>query len=49
MAVALVTNVDADHLDHYGSEEAFIEAFVEFAAKASERVVISSDDAGGRP
>ncbi|WP_144750418.1 UDP-N-acetylmuramate--L-alanine ligase [Curtobacterium pusillum] len=48
VAVALVTNVDADHLDHYGSEEAFIEAFVEFAAKASERVVISSDDAGAK-
>ncbi len=44
VAVALVTNVDADHLDHYGSEEAFTEAFVDFAAKASERVVISSDD-----
>jgi UDP-N-acetylmuramate--alanine ligase len=47
-AIALVTNVDADHLDHYGSEEAFMDAFVEFTAKASERVVISSDDAGAQ-
>jgi UDP-N-acetylmuramate--alanine ligase len=45
-AVALITNVDADHLDHYGSLEAFDDAFVEFANKASEFVVISSDDAG---
>jgi UDP-N-acetylmuramate--alanine ligase len=45
-AVALVTNVDADHLDHYGSHEAFDEAFVEFTAKASELVVLSSDDPG---
>jgi UDP-N-acetylmuramate--alanine ligase len=45
-AIALITNVDADHLDHYGSEQAFIDAFVQFAGKASERVVISSDDAG---
>jgi UDP-N-acetylmuramate--alanine ligase len=45
-AVALITNVDADHLDHYGSLEAFDDAFVEFAQKASEFVVISSDDAG---
>jgi UDP-N-acetylmuramate--alanine ligase len=45
-SVALVTNVDADHLDHYGSHEAFDEAFVEFSAKASELVVVSSDDAG---
>ncbi|WP_167139781.1 UDP-N-acetylmuramate--L-alanine ligase [Diaminobutyricimonas sp. TR449] len=45
-AVALITNVDADHLDHYGSHEAFDEAFVRFAAAASELVVVSSDDAG---
>jgi UDP-N-acetylmuramate--alanine ligase len=45
-AVALITNVDADHLDHYGSHEAFDAAFVSFAAAASELVVVSSDDAG---
>ena len=43
-AVALVTNVDPDHLDHFGSEEAFEAAFVAFAEKARELVVISSDD-----
>ena len=43
-AVALITNVDPDHLDHYGSEEAFEAAFVEFAQKASELVVISRND-----
>ncbi|SEN46413.1 UDP-N-acetylmuramate--L-alanine ligase [Cryobacterium sp. TMT1-3] len=45
-AVALVTNVDPDHLDHYGSLEAFEAAFVEFSRKATELVVISSDDVG---
>jgi UDP-N-acetylmuramate--alanine ligase len=45
-AVALITNVDADHLDHYGSHDAFDAAFVEFASNASELVVASSDDAG---
>ncbi|MGV8876179.1 MAG: UDP-N-acetylmuramate--L-alanine ligase [Rhodoglobus sp.] len=45
-AIALITNVDADHLDHYGSHEAFDDAFVEFASRAAEAVVISSDDAG---
>jgi UDP-N-acetylmuramate--alanine ligase len=45
-AVALITNVDADHLDHYGSREAFDQAFVDFAQAASELVVISSDDPG---
>jgi UDP-N-acetylmuramate--alanine ligase len=47
-AVALVTNVDADHLDHYGSEEAFEQAFVDFAGAASELVVVSADDPGAR-
>jgi len=45
-AIALITNVDPDHLDHYGSEEAFHDAFVRFADAASEAVVISSDDPG---
>lgn len=45
-SVALITNVDPDHLDHYGSDEAFHEAFVTFANGASEAVVISSDDPG---
>ena len=45
-SVALITNVDPDHLDHYGSEEAFHDAFVRFADAATEAVVISSDDQG---
>ncbi|WP_395243321.1 UDP-N-acetylmuramate--L-alanine ligase [Agromyces sp. MMS24-K17] len=45
-SVALVTNVDPDHLDHYGLLEAFEQAFVDFADRARELVVISSDDPG---
>ncbi|GGD42241.1 UDP-N-acetylmuramate--L-alanine ligase [Microbacterium faecale] len=47
-SVALITNVDADHLDHYGSHEAFDDAFVAFADAAREAVVISADDPGAR-
>ncbi|GLJ61553.1 MULTISPECIES: UDP-N-acetylmuramate--L-alanine ligase [Microbacterium] len=47
-SVALITNVDADHLDHYGSHEAFDDAFVRFADEAREAVVISSDDPGAQ-
>ncbi|WP_029150763.1 UDP-N-acetylmuramate--L-alanine ligase [Microbacterium indicum] len=47
-SVALITNVDADHLDHYGTHEAFDDAFVTFADRAREAVVISSDDSGAR-
>lgn len=43
-AVALITNIDNDHLDHYGTTDAFEAAFIEFASRASEAVVISSDD-----
>ncbi|MEY4418153.1 MAG: hypothetical protein RIQ88_591 [Actinomycetota bacterium] len=45
-AVALITNVDPDHLDHYGSLENFEAEFARFANAASEFVVISSDDPG---
>lgn len=45
-SVALITNVDPDHLDHYGSLEAFEDAFVRFAQDASEFVAVSSDDVG---
>jgi len=47
-AVALITNVDPDHLDHYGTHEAFIDAFVAFAEGASETVVVSADDPGAQ-
>lgn len=45
-AIALITNVDADHLDHYGSEEAFEAEFGRFAQGAREFVAVSSDDPG---
>ena len=43
-AIALVTNIDTDHLDHYGSIDAFEAAFVQFTSGAREAVVISSDN-----
>jgi len=45
-AVALITNVDPDHLDHYGTLENFEAEFARFANNSSEFVVISSDDPG---
>lgn len=47
-AISLITNVDPDHLDHYGSIEAFHKVFADFANKSKEFVVISSDDPGAR-
>ena len=47
-AISLITNVDPDHLDHYGSIEAFHRVFADFANKSKEFVVISSDDPGAK-
>lgn len=47
-AIALITNVDPEHLDFYGSRENFMQAFVDFARGAREQVIISADDPGAR-
>lgn len=46
--VAVVTNVEPDHLDHYGSAEAFEDAFVAFAGRIRPggTLVACADDAG---
>ncbi|MBT0995834.1 UDP-N-acetylmuramate--L-alanine ligase [Cellulomonas sp. DKR-3] len=48
--VALVTNVEPDHLDHYGSREAFEGAFVAFAERVRDggTLVACADDEGAR-
>ena len=45
-AVALITNVDPDHLDHYGSLENFEKEFAKFANGATDFVAVSADDPG---
>lgn len=46
--VAVVTNVEADHLDHYGSESAYIAAFDSFADRVTGFLVVCADDEGAR-
>ena len=43
--VAVVNNVEADHLECYGTLAALEEAFAEFAGRAK-RVIVGADDAG---
>lgn len=43
-AVAVVTNIDRDHVDHYDSWEALQEAFRTFMSRASEAVVVCADN-----
>jgi UDP-N-acetylmuramate--alanine ligase len=45
--VAVVNNVEADHLECYGSMAALDDAFREFASRAT-RVIVGSDDFGAR-
>lgn len=44
--VSVVTNVEPDHLDHYGSREAFEQAFVDFAGLVTGTLVACADDPG---
>ncbi len=45
--VAVVTNVDEDHLDHWGSIDAIEAGFDRFLAEAATRVVCIDDPRGG--
>jgi UDP-N-acetylmuramate--alanine ligase len=45
---AVVTNVDADHLDNYGTVAAYAAAFDEFVGHIGRFVVLSADDARTR-
>ena len=47
-SIAVVTNIEPDHLDYYGTEENLFEAFLQFASGAEEFVVLNADDAGCR-
>lgn len=48
--IAVVTNIEPDHLDHYGSEEAFFQAFEDFAdtLRPGGTLVACQDDSGSR-
>lgn len=45
--MAAVTNIDNDHLDHYGSKDKIVDAFVEFVNRLPfyGRVALNADDA----
>lgn len=49
-AIALITNVEPDHLDYYGTAEAYREAFVEFGKRVPEGglILACADDPGAR-
>jgi UDP-N-acetylmuramate--alanine ligase len=48
--IAVITNVEPDHLDYYGTAEAYRDAFIEFGKKVKEGGIIlaCADDPGAR-
>ena len=42
--VAIVNNIEADHLDYFGTLENVIQSFHKFASKASKAVIANADD-----
>ena len=48
--IAVITNIEADHLDHYGTEERVFEAFSKFASnvRSEGTIVLCLDDLGNR-
>ena len=48
--IAVITNVEPDHLDYYGTAEAYSEAFVQFGKRVSEGglILACADDPGAR-
>lgn len=47
-AVSIILNVDADHLDYFGTIENVISSFHKFAELASRAVIVNSDDTNSR-
>lgn len=45
--ICVVTNVEADHLDNWGTPEAYADGFVRFAAGAGVLAVVNVDGPGG--
>lgn len=43
-SIAVITNVEADHLDYFGNLENVINSFNKFAKKATELIVINGED-----
>ena len=46
--IAIITNTEADHLDHYGDEAHYQAAFVDHAGHATDHVIICADDPDNR-
>ncbi len=46
--IRIITNAEGDHLDHYGTVDAYRDAFARFAARGAGMVILCGDDEGAR-
>ncbi|EFA23775.1 UDP-N-acetylmuramate--L-alanine ligase [Bifidobacterium gallicum] len=46
--IAIITNAEPDHLDHYGTADRYHAAFVNHASHATQSVILCVDDPGAR-
>ena len=44
-AVAVILNIDADHLEYFGSVDGIVKSFRQFVAQTSQLVIVNGDDA----
>lgn len=47
-SIRIITNAEGDHLDHYGTVDAYRQAFLRFAAHGTGLVILCGDDEGAR-
>lgn len=47
-AISIILNIDADHLDYFGTLENVIKSFRQFANQTSQMLIINGDDANTR-
>lgn len=46
--IAIITNIDVDHLDYYRDEDDYLSAFTSFINQTKEVVILSKEDSGCR-
>lgn len=47
--IVVVTNVEADHLDNWGTPQAYFDGFVSMATRPEVRYVVTNADDPGQP
>lgn len=44
-AISIITNIDADHLDYFGTLDNIVKSFHQFCLQTSKRIIVNADNA----